>query len=123
MAMRFAMICAAVTRDKMAARLYDVAANYRSAASTLTGSWQGTATMALKKALISGAIVLGCCVVGAAQATADTNRGGGDPNPFSGLSCSCRDITSPGSPALMQGELERGIQAAMSASPPQPAGQ
>jgi hypothetical protein len=116
-AMDFAMIGAAVTRDKMPARVYDVAANDRSVASQLTGSWQATAAMAIKKALISGAIVLGSCVVGAAPASADTNPGGDDPNPFSSLSCSCRDTTPPGSPAAMQEELQRGIQGALSAPP------
>jgi hypothetical protein len=118
-----AMICAAVTRDKMAARLYNVAANYRSVASKLTARWQAAPAMTIKKGLITGAIVLGCCVVGAAPAGADTNPGGDDPNPFRSLTCSCQDTTPLDSPALIQEELQRGMHAGLSASPPQPVSQ
>jgi hypothetical protein len=122
MAMDFARVCAAVTPDKMAARLCDVAANCRSVASKLTSSRQGTAAMAIKKALISGAIVVGSCIVGAAPAGADTSLGD-DPNPFGSLGCSCQDTTPPDNPALMQEKLQRGIEAALSASPPRPVAQ
>jgi len=67
-------------------------------------------------------IILGSYVLGAAPAGADTNPGGDDPNPFTSLGCGCQDTTPHDSPALMQ-ELQRGIQAALSASPSQPTDQ
>ncbi|MDT7569707.1 MAG: hypothetical protein QOG76_8331 [Pseudonocardiales bacterium] len=45
---------------------------------------------------------------GAAPAGADPNSIDTAPNPFGGLSCSCRETAPPGSPALRQ-EIERGI--------------
>ena len=64
----------------------------------------------ITKTLISGAILLSSCVVGAAPASAGT---GPDPtpppNPFSGLTCNCQETAVPGSPAL-KAEIQRGIQ-------------
>jgi hypothetical protein len=64
----------------------------------------------ITRTLISAAIVLGSCVVGAASASADTG-----PNPFGGLSSNCRETAPPGSPALKQ-EIHRGIRSGLSAS-------
>lgn len=70
------------------------------------------------KTLISGAIVLGSCVVGAAPASAGAGPGPTPPpNPFSGLTCNCQEATPPGSPAL-KAEIDRGIQQGRSALPP-----
>jgi hypothetical protein len=71
----------------------------------------------IRKILVSAAIALGFCVGGAALVNADANHSiGTDPNPFGGLSCSCRETAPPGSPALRE-EIERGIRGARSAWP------
>jgi hypothetical protein len=70
----------------------------------------------ITKTLISAAIVVGSCVVGAAPASADPNPASTGSNPFSALSCDCREAAPPHSPALTQ-EIHRGIQAGLSASP------
>jgi hypothetical protein len=69
------------------------------------------------KTLISAASVLGSCVVGAAPASADPGPAGTGSNPFSALSCDCRQAAPPDSPALREEEMHRGIQAGLSASP------
>ena len=69
----------------------------------------------ITKTFISGAIVLGCCVAGAAPAGAGTGPTP-PPNPFSGLTCNCRQTADAGSPAL-KAEIDRGIQQGRSASP------
>jgi hypothetical protein len=71
-------------------------------------------TVLITKTLISAAIILGSCVVGAAPASADTDRASGGPNPFSTLSCSCHETAPPGSPALRE-EIDRGLQEGHSA--------
>jgi hypothetical protein len=69
---------------------------------------------AITKTLVGMAIALGCCVGGAAPASAAPSPAGTDPNPFGALSCSCRQTASPGSPALTE-ETERGIREGLSA--------
>jgi hypothetical protein len=71
----------------------------------------------ITKTLISAAIVLGSCVVGAAPASADPGPASAGPNPFSALSCNCREAAPPDSPAVREEEVHRGIQAGLSASP------
>lgn len=71
----------------------------------------------IAKTLISAAIVLGSSVGGAAPASADTDPVSADPNPFSALSCNCQQEAPPDSPALRQEEIDRGIQAGLTASP------
>jgi hypothetical protein len=66
-------------------------------------------TFLIAKTLISAAIVLGSAVGGAAPASADTDPASAGPNPFSALSCSCRQAAPPDSPALRQDELHGGI--------------
>ena len=73
----------------------------------------------ITKTLISGVIVLGSCVVGAAPASASTGPTTPAPNPFSGLNCNCRETAPPGSPAL-KAEIHRGIQEGQSAWPAAP---
>ena len=69
--------------------------------------------MAITKTLVSAAIAVGFLVGGAAQASADPNAFGGDPNPFSGFSG--RQETAPAdSPALSE-ELTRGLREGRSA--------
>jgi hypothetical protein len=62
----------------------------------------------ITKILIGAAVALGAYVGGAAPVSADGNPIGSAPNPFGGLSCSCRETAPPGSPALTEG-IERGI--------------
>jgi hypothetical protein len=62
----------------------------------------------LTKILIGAAVALGAYVGGAAPVSADGNPIGSAPNPFGGLSCSCRETAPPGSPALREG-IQRGI--------------
>jgi hypothetical protein len=73
----------------------------------------------ITKILISAAIALGLWVAGATPASADPNPNpiGTDPNPFGGLSCSCREPAPPGSPELRE-EIERGIREGLSADVP-----
>jgi hypothetical protein len=70
------------------------------------------------KTLISAAIVLGFCVVGAASASAEPDPSGTHPNPFGGLSCNCPETVPPDNPAQRDEEIRRGIQAGLSASLP-----
>jgi hypothetical protein len=71
----------------------------------------------MKKALISVAIAVGFCVVGAAPASADSNPASTAPNPFSTLSCNCRESAPAGGPALSQ-NIDRGIRDGLSSSVP-----
>ena len=65
--------------------------------------------MSITKILVSAAIVVGSLVGGAAQASADPNAFGADPNPFSGFSSS-RQATAPAdSPALSEEMCAVGI--------------
>lgn len=68
----------------------------------------------ITKILVSAAIALGFFVGGAAPASADTNAIGTDQNPFSGLTCNCRETAPAGSPALTD-EINRGIREGRSA--------
>jgi hypothetical protein len=70
----------------------------------------------ITKTLISGATVLGSCVMAAAPASANTDPANAGPNPFSTLSCNCQETAPPGSPAL-KAEIHRGIQEGRSAWP------
>ena len=71
----------------------------------------------ITKILVGTAIVLGAFVGAAAPAGADTNSTGAHPNPFSTLSCSCREMTPAGSPGRQE-EINRGIQSGVSAWSP-----
>jgi hypothetical protein len=62
----------------------------------------------IAKILVSAAVALSSCVVGAAPASADQNSIGTAPNPFGGVSCNCQETNPPGSPALRD-EIERGL--------------
>ena len=70
----------------------------------------------IAKILVGAAIVLGACVGGVATARADANPAGADPNPFGALSCGCQQPAPPGGPA-MEGQIEQGIWAGLTASP------
>ena len=74
------------------------------------GTLKDEALMLIAKILVSAAIVLGCCVGGAAPASAD-------PSAFATLSCSCRETAPAGSPAL-KAEIDRGIGEGLSAGMP-----
>jgi hypothetical protein len=71
----------------------------------------------ITKILVGTAIALGAFVGTAAPASADTNSTGAHPNPFSTLSCSCRETTPAGSPGRQE-EINRGIQSGVSAGSP-----
>jgi hypothetical protein len=73
----------------------------------------------IKKILVGGAVALGFYVGGAAPASADPNSIGTGPNPFGGLSCSCRETAAPGSPGLRD-EIGRGLREGRSAWASQP---
>jgi hypothetical protein len=62
----------------------------------------------ITKILIGAAVALSAYLGGAAPVRADGNPIGSAPNPFGGLSCSCRETAPPGSPALREG-VDRGI--------------
>src|SRR5258708_7216325 len=64
--------------------------------------------------LISAAIALGSCVGLAAPASADPNPANAGPNPYSTLSCNCRESAPPDSPAVRE-EIHRGNQEGLSA--------
>jgi hypothetical protein len=68
----------------------------------------------ITKILVGGAVALGFYVGGAAPASADPNSMGSAPNPFGGLTCSCRQTAPPGSPAARE-EIERGLREGRSA--------
>jgi hypothetical protein len=70
----------------------------------------------ITKILVSAAIAVGSLVGAAAPASAGPNPSGTEPNPFSALSCSCRETAPPGNPALTE-EMEKGIWGGLSASP------
>ena len=74
----------------------------------------------IAKILIGAAVVLGAYVGGGAPVSADPNPIGSAPNPFGGLSCSCRETAPPGSPALREG-IEQGIRQGRTAWLPGPA--
>jgi hypothetical protein len=71
----------------------------------------------ITKILVGAAIAVGAFVGTAAPASADTNSTGAPPNPFSTLSCSCRETTPAGSPGRQE-EIRRGIQSGVSAWSP-----
>jgi hypothetical protein len=68
----------------------------------------------ITRILVAGAVALGFYVGGAAPASADPNSMGSAPNPFGGLTCSCRQTAPPGSPALRE-EIDRGLREGHSA--------
>jgi hypothetical protein len=70
--------------------------------------------MSTKKILVSAAIAVGCLVGGAAQASADPNAFGADPNPFSGFSSSRQGTAPADSPAPSEG-INRGLREGHSA--------
>ena len=70
--------------------------------------------MSITKILVSAAIAVGFLVGGAAQASADPNAFGADPNPFSGFSCRCQGTAPADSPAL-SAEINRGLREGHSA--------
>ena len=74
-------------------------------------------TVLITKTLISAAIALGSCVGLAAPASADPNPANTGPNPYSGLSCNCRETAPPDSPAV-RAAIHRGSQEGLSASLP-----
>jgi hypothetical protein len=73
----------------------------------------------ITKILAGAAIALGLWVAGATPASADPNPNpvGADPNPYSGLSCSCRETAPAGSPELKE-EIDRGIREGLTAEVP-----
>jgi hypothetical protein len=62
--------------------------------------------------ILIGAAVVG--VAGAAPAGADPHLVGNGPNPFSTLSCGCRETSPAGSQALQE-EISRGIHQGLTA--------
>ena len=70
--------------------------------------------MSIKKILVSAASAIGFLVGGAAQASADPNTFGADPNPFSGFSSSRQETAPADSPALSD-EIIRGLREGHSA--------
>jgi len=70
--------------------------------------------MSITKILVSGAIVLGIFVGGAAPASAAPQAPGNNPNPYSTLHSNHPETAPAGSPALMA-EIDRGIQEGRSA--------
>ena len=73
--------------------------------------------MSITKILVSAVIAVGVCISGAAPASADSNPASTAPNPFSTLSCNCRESAPAGGPALSQ-NIDRGIREGLSASVP-----
>ena len=73
----------------------------------------------ITKILAGAVIALGLWVEGATPASADPNPNpvGTDPNPFVGLSCSCRETAPAGSPELKEA-IDRGIREGLSAWAP-----
>ena len=70
--------------------------------------------MSITKILASAAIAVGFLVGGAAQASADPNAFGADPNPFNGFSCSCQKTAPADSPDLSE-QINRGLREGHSA--------
>jgi hypothetical protein len=70
----------------------------------------------ITKMIVGAAVVLSVGVGGTATARADANPAGTDPNPFGALTCGCQQTTPPGGPA-MEGQLEQGIWAGLTATP------
>jgi hypothetical protein len=70
--------------------------------------------MSIKEILVSAAIAVGFLVGGAAQANADPNAFGADPNPFSGFSSS-RQETAPADRPAPSEEINRGLREGHSA--------
>ena len=70
--------------------------------------------MSITKVLVSAAIAVGFLVGGAAQASADPNAFGTDPNPFSGFSSS-RQATAPADSPALNKEINRGLREGHSA--------
>ena len=68
----------------------------------------------ITKILVGTAIALGAFVGAAVPASADTNSTGAHPNPFSTLSCSCRETTPAGGPGRQE-QINRGINSGVSA--------
>jgi hypothetical protein len=69
------------------------------------------------KMLVSTAIALAACLGAAAPASANTTSASADPNPFSTLSCNCRQ-TAPGDGTAQRDEIHRGILNGLSAELP-----
>ena len=67
----------------------------------------------ITKIAVGAAIALAAYVLGTATAGAEPNPIGTDPNPFSALSCNCRETTPGGS---AREEIYRGIQNGLHAS-------
>jgi hypothetical protein len=67
--------------------------------------------------LVGAAVVVGSGVAAAAQASADPNPSGAQPNPFAGLTCNCQQTPRTGGP-VPTAELDRGISSARSAPLP-----
>lgn len=61
----------------------------------------------ITKMIVSGAVAIGSCLVGAAPA-------GADPDPYGGLHCSCQE-TAPAGSADPREEIERGLREGHSA--------
>jgi hypothetical protein len=70
--------------------------------------------MSITKILVSAAIAVGSLVGGAAQATADPNAVGADPNPFNGFSSSRQETAPADSPAVSE-EINGGLREGHSA--------
>ena len=71
----------------------------------------------IAKILVSTAIGFGVCIGVAAPASADKSTAGADPNPFSGLHCSCQKRVPAGDPAATA-EIDRGIREGLSVAAP-----
>jgi hypothetical protein len=68
----------------------------------------------ITKILVGAAVLFGSYVGGVAPASADPNSIDTAPNPYGGLTCSCRETAPPGSPAVRD-EIERGLREGHSA--------
>ncbi len=71
--------------------------------------------MSITKILVSAVVAVGVCISGAAPASADSNPASTAPNPFSTLSCNCRESAPAGDPT--EG-IHRGLRDGLSASVP-----
>jgi hypothetical protein len=68
----------------------------------------------IPKLLVGAAIVFGCCLAGAATASADPNSSETQPDPFGSLTCSCQQ-TAPASGPVLREEIDRGIRDGLAA--------
>ena len=71
----------------------------------------------IAKILVSTAIGFGVWIGAAAPASADRSTAGTDPNPFSGLRCSCQKKVPAGDPAATAA-IDRGIREGLSVAVP-----